>query len=152
MHTQSQDQTTTLTAPLGGTSTPPASQAATARELTASDILQRIDMLIGETTYLREGVAALARIESAGVGEAGSPGDIGTQAKAKAIAAVIEQRELTNQKMIALLERMYDDLSPATRSKRGSRAPDETKLIERLIDQAGEMSEDTLRVFLETLV
>ena len=151
MHTQAQDQGTTATAPFGGTNEIQRTQTPPARELAASDILQRIDLLIGETAYLRESVDALARIESGGVGEAGSPGDIGAQAKARAIASVIEQRELTNQKMIALLDRMYSDLSPTMRATRQSRNPDETKLIERLIDQAGEMSEETLNAFLDKL-
>jgi hypothetical protein len=151
MHTQEQDHSNTATVPFGGRDELPKPQTSHARELTANDILQRIDMLIGETAYLRESVDALARIESGGVGEAGSPGDIGTQAKARAIASVIEQRELTNQKMIALLDRMFDDLSPTMRATKQSRNPDETKLIERLIDQAGELSEETLAVFLEKL-
>ena len=67
------------------------------------------------------------------------------------IAQVIEQREQTNREMIALLNRMYDDLSATTGATQGARSPEEMKLLERLIDQAPEMSEDTLRVFLETL-
>ena len=151
MHTQAHDHSTTATAPYSGGSEPTRPLTPPSRELMASDILQRIDMLISETSYLRESVEAIARIESAGVGEAGSPGDIGSQAKARAIASVVEQRELTNQKMIALLDRMYDDLSPTTRSARQPRNPDETKLIERLIDQAGDLSEETLAVFLDKL-
>lgn len=149
MHTQAQDHTMSATAPFGGNSERP--QAASSRELIASDILQRIDMLIGETAYLRESVDALGRIESAGAGDPHSPGDIGTQAKAMAIASVVEQRELTNQKLIALLDRMYADLSPATVERRPSRSPEEMKLIERLIDQSPEMSEDTLNAFLDKL-
>lgn len=151
MHTQAQDHTMTATAPFGGSRDASRVQAP-ARDLTANDLLQRIDMLITETAYLRESVEALASIESAGVGEAGSPGDIGAQAKARAIASVVEQREQTNQKMIELLARMYDDLSPTVITKKASRSPEEMKLIERLIDQSSEMSEDTLRIFLERLV
>ncbi len=150
MHTHAQDHDTTMTAPIGGTSEPRMSQPPSAPELTANAILLRIDKLIEETAYLRESVDALAKIESSGSGESYSPGDIGAQAKATAIASVIEQREQTNRKMIALLDRMYDDLSPGT-SKRHPRTPEEAKLIERLIDQSAEMSEDTLRAFLESL-
>jgi hypothetical protein len=149
MHTQAQDHTMSATAPFGGNSERP--QASSSRELIANDILQRIDMLIGETAYLRESVDALARIEGGGAGDPHSPGDIGAQAKAMAIASVVEHREQTNQKMIALLDRMYADLSPATAEKRSSRSPEETKLIDRLIDQSPEMSDDTLNAFLEKL-
>jgi hypothetical protein len=150
MHTQAQDHTMTATQPFGGSSDASRVQAPS-RDLTANDLLQRIDMLITETDYLRESVEALASIESAGVGEAGSEGDIGTQAKARAIASVIEQRERTNQKLIELLARMYDDLSPTMIKKKQSRSPEEMKLIERLIDQSSDMSEETLAIFLERL-
>ena len=151
MQTQSQDQDTVTTAPFGVDSGPPASQTPSSRPVAASDILERIDMLITENAHLRESVHALKQIESAGVGDAGSPGDIGTQAKATAIASVVEQREQTNRKMIALLDRMYDDLSPTTAMRKQPRSPEETKLIERLIDQSSEMSDDTLRAFLDAL-
>lgn len=151
MHTQSQDHSVTATAPFSGTSEPGRPQAHSSRDLTANDILKRIDMLIVETGYLRESVDALGKIESGGPGDAHSPGDIGTQAKARAIAQVIEYREQTNQKMIALLDRMYGDLSPTAIAQNQSRSPDQSKLLERLIDQSAEMSEDTLRAFLERL-
>jgi hypothetical protein len=151
MHTQAHDQSTAATAPFGEASELPRSQTPPSRVVTASDILLRIDKLIDETSYLRESVDAIGKIESSGVGEAYSPGDIASQAKAMAIASVIEHREQTNQKMIALLDRMYSDLSQAPAARRMPRAPEETKLIERLIDQAPEMSEETLAVFLEKL-
>lgn len=151
MHTETQDLTTTATAPFGGNHEHERRETAPVREVTSSDILSRIDMLIGETRYLRESVEALAQIPSGGTGDPHSPGDIGAQAKARAIASVVEQREQTNQKLIALLDRMYGDLSPAPVGKKPMRAPEETKLIERLIDQSPEMSEDILRAFLDKL-
>lgn len=120
------------------------------RKLTGQDILQRIDMLIGETSYLREGVDALAKLESH-VAEAYSPGDIGTQAKAMAIASVVENREETNQKLIDLLQRMYDDVSTTPHAGLAQRQGENTKLVERLIDQSAEMSDDMIRMFLEKL-
>ena len=151
MHTETQDLTTTATEPVGTSRQPQRPEFAPAPEVTPGEILSRIDMLIGETRYLREGIEALAQIASGGTGDPHSPGDIGAQAKARAIASVVEQREQTNQKLIALLDRMYGDLSPATVTKKAARAPEETKLIERLIDQAPEMSEDVLRTFLDKL-
>lgn len=151
MHTETQDLTTTATEPFGGNHEPRQPEPSPARELTPGDILSRIDMLIGETRYLRESVEALAQIASGGAGDPHSPGDIGAQAKARAIASIVEQREQTNQKLVALLDRMYGDLLPATVATKPARAPEETKLIERLIDQSSEMSEDTLRAFLDKL-
>lgn len=151
MQTQSQDHNATATVPFGGRSEPPGPQVPPSRDLAANDILKRIDLIISETAYLRESLDALQKIESGGPGDAHSPGDIGSQAKAMAIAQVIEQREQTNREMIALLKRMYDDISPAIISKERSRSAEELKLLERLIEEASEMSEDTLRVFLETL-
>jgi len=40
------------------------------------------------------------------------PGDIGTEEQAKAIGEIIKARETTNQKLLALYEKMYDDLKP----------------------------------------
>lgn len=149
METQPQDHSTT-TAPFVGNIEQFGSHVQPSSDLAANDILQRIDMLIGETAYLRESVGALAMIKGTGPGDPHSPGDIGTQAKATAIASVIEHRERTNQQLIALLNRMYDDVSPTT-VKKPSRSAEETKLIERLVDKSPEMSDDTLRAFLESL-
>jgi hypothetical protein len=142
---------TTATAPFGDMNQSLGSNAQSPRDLTAHDVLRRIDLLISETAYLRESLDALQKIESGGPGDAHSPGDIGSQAKAMSIAQVIEQREQTNRELIALLKRMYDDISPAITSKERSRSAEELKLLERLIEEAADMSEDTLRVFLETL-
>jgi hypothetical protein len=150
MHTQTENLNAP-TAPFSGTGENGRPQAQATRELTGNDILSRIDMLIMETDYLREGVEALGKIESGGAGDPHSPGDIGTQAKARAIAQVIEQREQTNREMIGLLRRMYDDLSPRVISPQPSRFPEQSKLLERLIDQSAEMSEETLRAFLDKL-
>ena len=43
--------------------------------------------------------------------KSGGPGDVGTQEQAKAVGEIIKAREATNQKLIALYEKMYDDLT-----------------------------------------
>lgn len=66
-------------------------------------ILERIDRIMADTDYLYRAVEAAKGIVSAG------PGDVAGQAKGEALAAAVRCRETTNQRLIALLEKMYDD-------------------------------------------
>lgn len=65
--------------------------------ITVSDILKRIDDVIVNTQYLKD---ALESIKGCPDGRMG----IG-------VGNMVEQREKTNQQIITLLERMYDDMS-----------------------------------------
>ena len=51
-------------------------------------------------------------------GAPGSPGNIQGQAKAQAFADIVRCRETTNQKMLSLYEKMYDDLKPDNGNKK----------------------------------
>ena len=72
-------------------------------------LLQQIAALQSDTEYLKEGLAQLAQMGEGDSGDPGSPGDIMGQAKAEALQSMIQGRETTNQKLLRLYEKMYDD-------------------------------------------
>ena len=76
--------------------------------LTTADILSRIDMIIAQGTELQ---SAVAQIQSLPVNDSPYGGNDGAQ-RAKAISNIYSSREATNQKMIDLLNRMYNDVAP----------------------------------------
>ena len=80
------------------------------KTLTVKDIFDAIGQLRSESAYLNNALSTLSDIPCSSTGAPGSPGDIGAQAKANAIADVIKCRETTNQQMLAFYQRMYDDI------------------------------------------
>ena len=73
-------------------------------------LLQQIAAIQSDTEYLKEGLAQLARMGTGDSGGPGSPGNILGQAKAEALQSMIMGRETTNQQLLRLYEKMYDDL------------------------------------------
>ena len=73
-------------------------------------LLQQIAALQSDTEYLKEGLSQLARMGIGDSGDPGSPGDIMGQAKAEALQSMIQGRETTNQLLLQLYEKMYDNL------------------------------------------
>ena len=78
-------------------------------------ILQQLKEIAENTDHILGALNAVATIPSGEMGNApGSPGDIAGRAKAEAIGVIVGQREATNQQLIRLYERMYDDLMKRT--------------------------------------
>ena len=75
-------------------------------------LLQQIAAIQSDTGYLKEGLEQLARMGIGDSGEPGSPGNILGQAKATALRDMIRGRESTNQQLLRLYEKMYNDLLP----------------------------------------
>ena len=73
------------------------------RALSMSYILEQIEQVAAQTAYLNAAIAELGALEI------GGPGDKG---KAQAIADVVRCRETTNQQLLKLYEKMYDDCKP----------------------------------------
>ena len=73
-------------------------------------LLQQIAAIQSDTEYLKEGLTQLAQLGAGDSGEPGSPGNILGQAKATALRDMIRGRESTNQQLLRLYEKMYDDL------------------------------------------
>ena len=74
-------------------------------------LLQQIAAIQGDTEYLKEGLGQLARMGLGDSGKSGAPGNILGQAKAEALRDMIRGRETTNQMLLQLYEKMYDDLT-----------------------------------------
>ena len=75
-------------------------------------LLQQIAAIQSDTEYLKEGLAQLAQMGVGDSGESYSPGNIMGKAKAEALQDMIKGRETTNQRLLRLYEKMYDDLFP----------------------------------------
>ena len=76
------------------------------RALSMSYILEQIEKVAAQTAYLNDAMAELRAFEVK------DKSDIGTQGKAKAIADIVRCRETTNQQLLKLYEKMYDDCKP----------------------------------------
>lgn len=85
-------------------------------------VLTRIDRILNDTQHIRATLEVLASMPPAQ-----GPGDIAGQAKADAMGRIVEQREKTNQQLISLLEKMYDDLKPKEPS-------DEVRKVQQLTE------------------
>ena len=79
-------------------------------EMTVADILTRINNIINQTSYIGEACEALKSMGDGDSGESCSPGNVMGQAKAEALGAIVKTREATNQQILKLYEKMYDDM------------------------------------------
>lgn len=79
--------------------------AATEAPLTMDYVLSKIEAIRMDTAHLHEAIAALQDTPAAA-----GPGDIAGQEKAKALGDIVRCREATNQQLLKLYEKMYDDL------------------------------------------
>ena len=79
-------------------------------EMTVADILTRINDIINQTGYIGEAYEAFKTMGDGDSGDCGAPGNIMGKAKAEAIANVVQSRENTNQQILRLYEKMYDDM------------------------------------------
>lgn len=77
-------------------------------QLSMEYILSRIDRIIADTGHVNMAMSALENMPVNISPEGGS----GDQAKAQAVADSVKAREATNQQIIRLLEKMYDDIKP----------------------------------------
>ena len=73
-------------------------------KLTMDYVLEQIEKIATETEYLHNAISELSKTNSVG------PGDVGTQEKAHALGEIVTSREQTNQRLLSLYEKMYDDL------------------------------------------
>ena len=79
-------------------------------------ILKQIAAIQQETGYLYSAISNLAAMSDGDSGDSCSPGNLQGQAKAMAFETIVQCRETTNQQMLRIYEKMYDDLksTPAT--------------------------------------
>jgi len=79
-------------------------------EMTVQDILVRIASIVNQTSYISEVAEALKSMGDGDSGDSCSPGNLMGQAKAEALGAIVTTREATNQQILKLYEKMYDDM------------------------------------------
>ena len=79
-------------------------------EMTVQDILVRIASIVNQTSYIGEVAEALKAMADGDSGDMYSPGNVMGQAKAEALGAIVTCRETTNQQILRLYEKMYDDM------------------------------------------
>ena len=79
-------------------------------EYTIPWLLSQIEAIQTETTYIHEVIEKLCAMSDGDSGEPGSPGNIQGWEKAKALGDVVRCRETTNQQLLSVYSKMYDDL------------------------------------------
>lgn len=79
-------------------------------DITVADILQRINNIINQTSYITSALEALQAMSDGDSGQMNAPGNVMGEAKAEGIATVVQCRETTNQQILRLYEKMYDDM------------------------------------------
>lgn len=79
-------------------------------DITVADILQRINNIINQTSYITSACEVLTTMGDGDSGVCGSPGNVMGEAKANALAGIVQSREATNQHILRLYEKIYDDL------------------------------------------
>ena len=81
-------------------------------KLSMEYVLSRIDAILNETQHIHEAIKAIPEIPVMTLpdGMMNYQGDFAGQSKADAISKIIQSRETTNQQLIHLFEKMYDDL------------------------------------------
>lgn len=79
-------------------------------DVNVADILQRINNIVNQTSYITHVCETLAAMSDGDSGESCSPGNVMGEAKANALAGIVQSRETTNQQILRLYEKMYDDL------------------------------------------
>ena len=81
------------------------SEQQSSEKLTMDYLLGKLEEISLGQSFVTDAISELGKMKS------GGPGDVGTQEQAKAVGEIIKAREMTNQKLIALYEKMYDDLT-----------------------------------------
>ncbi len=102
-----------------------------------SDILRQMEAIQKDTKYLSEVIEKLSMMQDGDSGTEGCPGNVMGQAKAQALGDIVRCRETTNQQLLRLYEKMYDD-----RSIRGSMKQKAYNLVEYIVGRGGMASVD----------
>jgi len=80
-------------------------------KLSMNYILEQIEKIAKQTEYLNQVISELHQMETGGAG------DIGNANKAEALSSVVRCRETTNQQLLRMYEKMYDDIKPYSQTE-----------------------------------
>ena len=87
-----------------------AEKANQSQQINAFFVIEQINKIMAQTDYIHEAIASLSRMSDGECGPAYSAGNIQGQAKANAFKDIVCYRETTNQQVLRMYEKMYDDL------------------------------------------
>ncbi len=73
-------------------------------KLTVREVFEAIKEIQADKLYIDEVLLQVSTVKSEG------PGDIGAQARAQALGQVVQCRETTNQQLLELYRKMYEDM------------------------------------------
>ena len=77
-------------------------------------VLLQIEKISAQNEYLFQVIQQLGAMSDGDNADGMSPGNTLGQAKAAALGDIVRCRETTNQQILKLYEKMYDDLKPKT--------------------------------------
>lgn len=80
------------------------------RQVDVFYIVNQINKVLEQADYLHEAIASLSKMSDGESGEPYGAGNIMGQAKANALKDIVCYRETTNQQVLKMYEKMYDDL------------------------------------------
>ena len=118
------------------------------QKLTINYVLEQIEKIHNQTDHIGMALAALGNM----VPKTNSTTpDVAGAEQAEAIAEVVESREATNQKLIALYEKMYDDLKPKEESAKSKALEILSKIVTEVGFYETEQGAEILSNMLDTI-
>ncbi len=118
------------------------------QKLTINYVLEQIEKIQNQTDHIGMALAALGNM----VPKTNSTTpDVAGAEQAEAIAEVVESREATNQKLIALYEKMYDDLKPKEESAKSKALEILSKIVTEMSFYETEQGAEILSNMLDTI-
>ena len=105
-------------------------------QMTVAYILQQMETIRDDNKHILEAIIRVSDIQPYEPNDSGAV-DVASQAKAHAIADIVKSREKTNQKMLDMYEKVYNDIRPSS-----GQSSDKVKALEL----AAKMAEDSEEV------
>jgi len=109
--------------------------------LTMEYLLGKIDQIANDTAYLEKAIAALQDLKSEPAFADNPMGDNAGAEKAEALSDVVKCRETTNQQLIALYTKMYDDI-------KGPAPDDRIDQVRRILGTFAEADQEKLGIMM----
>ena len=104
-------------------------------ELTIGYVLGQIERIRADNKYIYEALKQISEIKTHEPSM--NAADYASQAKAEAVGVIVNSRETTNQKLLDMYGKMYDDMKPSNAT---STAKDKDKA--KILELMAEMSEN----------
>ncbi len=125
---------------------PKTSWAETA-EYSVTGILKRIDSIIKDTAHIHKALESISEIPLQG-----GKDDYSAANKAESVSNIVWARETTNQQLIKLLEKMYDNLTPYRESEDIVKLRAVVPIIESLQSFADYLEADSLAEIIQDIM